>query len=82
MALKLAFIGKKVVFEKVYSPKTQTKNQIPIATNNLIIKHDRKYLLQLYFINIRLNLLSKLQKFKSIKLKYMLAKNEDFLDER
>ena len=55
MALKLAFIGKKVVFEKVYSPKTQNKNLTPIVTNNIIIKHNRKYLLRLYFINIRLN---------------------------
>ena len=61
---EISFYWQKIVFEKVYSPKTQNKNLIPIATNNLIIKHDRKYLLQLYFINIRLNLLFKLPKLR------------------
>ena len=61
---EISFIGKKVVFEKVYSPRTQNKNLIPEVTKNIIIKYDRKYLLQLYFINIILDLLSKLPKFR------------------
>ena len=61
---EISFNGKKVVFEIVYSPKTQNKNLIQKVTNNIIILYDGKYLLQLYFINIILDFLSKFPKFR------------------